>query len=220
MLLPAPMFPYAITLTCSKGFDPADLTQLKKYFKQVTDSTLLVSEEHASGHVHVHAATMQKQKTTNEVTRLFERFYANVLDIVPTIGVSIVVKKVSDKIGWFHYLLKDQQGPPLMCHGWKLTWIQEQCISNLKKIPKRILLKDVHALDNRVAVPTILEYAKRTNNPLTGKTAFASVVAEMMAKGYAFHKCRLKMLYVHVMAHTGDMRPAMSFIMGELTFID
>lgn len=213
------MFGYAITLTRAGAFDQQQNSVIRTWFKQNTDSCLLVVEQHASGGLHYHAATSQKQKTTNEVTRLLDRFY-EAQGWQSVRGVSIKVRRMSDRIGWFHYLCKDLKGSPLLVQGWKMTWIQQECKDNLKKVPRKILCKDSYLVTQSVGSGLVIQYAKRTGNPLTGKESFAFVCSTMMSEGYQFHQVRWKHLYCHVMALCGDLRPAHSFIIGELIFID
>ncbi len=210
---------YAITLTTREGFDDSHHEIFRDWFKIHTDSCLLVAESHAAGGLHYHAGATMKQKSTNEVTRLINRFYeAQGWDVLA--GISIKVKQLTDRIGWFHYLTKDLDGPPILVQGWKMTWIQEQCKSNLKKIPKKMLKKNAYLVTQSVGPELVIQYAKRTGSPLSGKISFANVICQMAKEGYQFHQVRWKNLYSHVMALCDDMRPMQSFIMSELQWLE
>lgn len=211
------MFEYAITLTLRDGFTPDHFTAVRHYFDLTCESCLVVAEDHASGGIHFHAATSQRQKTTNEVTRLLHRYYSKQgWEVTPR---SVQVKRMADRVGWFHYLTKDLTGPPVLVRGWRMTWIQQQCMDNLKKMPRRLLRKDTFVVTHAEGPRLVIEYAKRTGCVLSGKDSFIDVCCQMSRNGYQFHQIRWKQLYTHTMSMCGDMTPMQSFIVGELTFL-
>lgn len=202
---------YAITLTTSGGFTPDHVTAIRLYFKSNCEKCLVVTELTSSGFVHLHAGAVFAAKNTGGVTRRFQVLYKNTLKLEVTPN-SITVKKTSCEVGWWWYLLKDLDGPPLYISGWKLTWIQEQCKANVKLIPDKVLKKNSHTLNMSCAAERMLEYASASGMQLGCKEAFKQVYCAMEAEGYKFHLCKIKHLYCQVMSKSGDRRAAMSHL--------
>lgn len=210
---------YAITLTRKSGLSPKNLEAIRNFFRMKSEKCLVVVEQHASGALHVHAGATLAPAQTAAITRLLSRFY--VAEDIPVVkGISIKVRNCSDKIGWFHYLTKDLSGPPLLVQGWKMTWIQRICKENLKKIPRKLLIRDDHIISMRDAVRRVISYARRSDLVLTGKCSFINVVSNMQSDGYHFHNVKATWLYVEVLAIIGDMRPARSLWETQLFILE
>ncbi len=210
---------YSITLTCLDGFTADQLVGFKDWFKHNSSQCLLVSERHASGALHLHAGATMQDKQTGQVTRKLGTLY-NRLKIELEPNVSIKVKRTTDQIGWFHYLTKDLQCDPLLLTGWKMTWIQEQCLANLKKMPFKMLAGDDYAMRMDTSIGLILAYSKRKQLPISGKASFTDCLCHMSADGYQFHRLKLKFTYAHVMSRLGYSSAVRSLLENELMFLD
>ncbi len=215
------MPPYSITLTSANGFCEEAVRTFREWFRSRCDKCLLVRERHASGAIHLHAGATLQDKQTAQVTRKLRTVYNHLnIDIVP--GVSIMVKRTSDQIGWFHYLTKDlqQNDHAVLVKGWKMTWIQEQCLANLKKIPYKMLAGDDYSMRMDTATGLVLEYSKRKGLPISGKASFTDCLCHMSADGYQFHRLKLKFLYGHVLSRLGYSSAMRSLIENEIMFLD
>lgn len=215
------MFGYSYTLTTNRDFTSQEIVSLAQWFAKTCDSCLLVEERGGSGQLHLHAGTQQKQKTTGEVTRRLTKVYAD-LQIPFTKGVSIKVRKTTDQIGWFHYLTKDMQPDqvPVLIFGWQMTWIQQQCKDNLKKIPHKMVRGDDYVLNMVVAPNLMIAYAKRVGLPIHGKECFKQIVCQMAEEGYQMHNLKFRILYAQILARSGDYRPLKSLLDSELQFLE
>jgi len=196
-------FSYCLTLTSLIGFTPAHEDQIVEWHRRNSDKCFLVKEFHDSGVPHYHsliACTAPKQAC--HVTDKLCRLYGQML-IDYTKGVTVKVKRCSDFIGWLHYLCKDMSGPPILVIGWTMTWIKQQCKANVKKIPRKLLSKNVYMVQSSTSVNLVVTYANACGHPLTGMDSFITVVTEMQAEGYQFEKIKPKWLYGQVMAVVG-----------------
>lgn len=212
---------YSITLTTNRDFLLAEIDLFRQWFANNTDSCLLVQERGTHGQLHLHAGTQQTQLQTGQVTRLLTRLYEQ-HDIPLTKGVSIKVKKTCEMVGWFHYLLKEvtDDQPPILVHGWQLTWIQEQCRDNLKKMPHRMLKGTDYVLNMVIAPNAMIRFADSLGMNLSTKEGFKEVCCRMAEEGYQFQNIKFKILYTELMARYGDYRPMKSLIDNELAFLD
>ncbi len=196
---------YFITLTTSDNFSDEHQSTIVGWHKNASSKCLLVCELHDSGKRHYHSTICTPApKSAGKVTEKLSRLYDVMgLDHVPR--VSIVVKKVTDAVGILHYLSKDipEGGKPLLCWGWQYSWIKQQCVDGIKKIPLRMLRKDQYMVQNSSSVQLIIQYAKAAGYPLTGKRSFITVTTEMQSKGYQFEKTKPRWLYAQVMAMCG-----------------
>ncbi len=214
-----PRFTYAITFTTSSpGFDAHETRTILEWCRHNSDACMLVEEVAATRHLH--AAFRCTQKTTVQVTRMICTLYERMkLPWVPK--VSVRVRKMTELVGWFHYLKKDLgDKQPLLLTGWKMTWITEQCLENLKKIPHKMLLKQDYQVTSKTGVAIVIEYAKRNNLPLCDKFTFADCITDMAKECYTFDSVRVKWLFCQVMARCGHPRFMKSHILNELAFLD
>ncbi len=202
---------YFVILTCSGGFSSEQILTITSHFVGRYEKLLLVQEPHADGSLHVHAVFENSCKQTAGVTRIYERFYANVLHLPVVPRVTIVTRAVTELIGIFHYLTDpSKDGVRLATLGWTDTWITAQVKANLKKMPKKLLQGQSYSVEPRTAVDIVIQYAIRSNHPIIGKMSFMQCVAHMEKDGYRFHRVKPRWLYVEVMAMLGDLRPAVS----------
>lgn len=168
---------------------------------------------------HLHSCFRYDAKQTSTITKSLVRLF-DTHQIPYETNVTIRVKKVTDLIGMFHYLTKELEGKPLVLTGWRMAWIRQQCLDNLKKMPRKMLVKDDAFIDMRSSVGLVLEYSKRKGIPIAGRTGFRSCLCAMAREGYRFEKIKIRQLYIHVLAQLGDSRPFGSFIDNELQFLD
>lgn len=213
------MLHYFYTLTAQDGLQPDHLVRFKRWFQDNTDSCLVVRELHSNGNVHLHAGTKQKHKTSGELTRRFAKLYEQ-LNIPWVKGVSVKIKKVTDLIGIFHYLTKELQGAPLLCQGWQMTWIQQMCKDNLKKMPHKMIKGDDHTMNMVTATNLVMHYATRSGLPLTGKESFKTVICCMARDGYQLHNLKFKILYAQIMARFNDFKPLSRLLDYELDCLE
>lgn len=213
-------FEYCITISPRQSFTREERKKLC-FWHSKFDSVLLVAEDRPSDGVeHYHSLIQANVKSAHSITkqlvRLFEREGWEYVK-----GVTCQVKSCSDRIGWMHYLLKDQgDKAPLGIKGWKLSWIKQQCLDNLKKMPHKMLSKGQYMVNPKIGTRLVIEYAKARSIPLTGKDSFKTVLCAMAADGYQFEGAKLKFLYSQVMAMCGDARAFASLIDNELHFLD
>ena len=219
MAAPSKMNNYSITVTSSDGLQPDHLVRFRTWFAQTTDSCLVVTERHASGKLHLHAGTRQRQKTPNEITRMLVRICES-LNILVVKGITIKVKRTTNLIGWFHYLTKDLgDADPLLVQGWQLTWIQQQCRENMKKMPHKMIKGDDFTMNMVTAPNLVIQYAKRHGlAPPDTKDSFATVICLMAKDGYQIHSLKLRILYCEIAARFDSMAPLRSLIEHELEF--
>ncbi len=211
---------YFVTVSTKHDLSAEQVAGLVTWHK-LRPTCLLVKEFRSDGVAHFHSVFKSSVKRANTVTRNLTRLFAT-LEIQVVIGVTIVVKKVTDLIGIWHYVLKDLEpdSKPLVIRGWRLTWIREQLLSNLKKIPHKVLIKDDAFVEMRSSVGLVIEYSKRKGIPIAGKVGFRTCLCAMAEEGYRFEKVKIKQLYIHVLAQLHDTRPFASFIDSELMFLD
>lgn len=214
--------PFMITFTTSMGDFPSDFElALAHWHKKKCESCLLIREggPGEDEHLHYHSVGTWKTKHAGNVTRGCATFYSK-FNLAFT-DRSVVVKKVTDLIGSWHYLRKSLDGRvPLLVMGWSMSWIKEQCVANVHKIPNKVLMKDKHCLSTRTATARCMEYAKAQGMVLSGKDSFATLICEMAAEGYQFEAVKLKWLYCQCMSLTGDTRPMRSMVLNELNFLE
>ncbi len=197
-------FMYFNTLTSPIGFTPAHEDQIVEWHRRNSEKCFLVKEYTEAGAPHYHSIIACKSpKKACHVTDKLVRLYGQMM-IEYTKGVTVKVKSVSDFIGLLHYHSKDLKGPPILVTGWRMSWIKQQCEANVKKIPHKMLSKNVYMVQFSTSVSLVIEYAKACGHPLTGMDSFITVVTEMQAKGYQFEKIKPKWLYGQVMAMTGN----------------
>lgn len=214
------MYGYFYTLTTNRDFLPDEIVSIAQWFAKSCESCLLVEERGHNGKLHLHATTTQKQKTAGEITRRMQKLYEH-LNIPFQIKISVRIKRTTDQIGSFHYLTKDLGDKvPVLLFGWKMTWIQQQCRDNVKKIPHKLIKGEDYVVNMVIAPNLLMEYARRSGIPLTGKEGFKEVVARMMGEGYQFQNVKWKILYVQLMARCGDTRPLRSMLDNELQFLE
>lgn len=212
---------YFVTLTHRNGFSDDQRESIiifhgTDYFKNV----MLVQEDHESGERHYHAIAEVKCKQTAGVTRKYQRFYeANELEVTPN---AIKVKRVSEKVGLFHYLTKDfEEGQkPLVLRGWRWTWIQEQVVSNLKKQPFKQLLKDCYFVNKKNGTDICLSYMKAHKIRVLGKEDYAELVCRMSEEKYRFVQSSHRYIYAEIMTSQKDRRAMRSMIANELFNMD
>lgn len=212
---------YFITFTTSCGDFPDDFNDsLVKFHVKRCDMALLVQEggPGEDKHRHYHSVGSFKASKTNNITNQCKTFYKHCG--IEVSKQSIVVKKVPVLVGMFGYLLKHCEGPPLLVMGWQLSWIKEQIIANVSKIPHKVLMKNKHVLSSKTATALVVEYAKAKSLVLADKLSFVEVVSEMTCDGYQFEAVKPKWLYVQVMAVLGHRGPVRSLWLNELQFLD
>ncbi len=185
------------------------------------DMVLMVSEggDGESEHLHYHSVGTWNTKCSSNVKKSCERLY-NKYGLEWT-AVAVKVVMVKHLVGMFHYLLKSKgEQPPLLLMGWKMSWIKQQCLNNVKSTPYKLLLKDKLCLTAKSATPFVIRYAQAKNLPLSCKQTFADVISEMMCDGYQFEAVRIKWLFTQVMALSGHQGYCRNFVLGELNFIE
>jgi len=207
---------FFLTISPKEQFTPAQ-AQVVKQFHQHFERCLLVSEVRADGCDHYHSVYSSAHKKTNSETRVLERLFTK-NHISFTVGVTIKLKKVSNVLGLFHYLLKDvtADNPPLLLSGWQMSWIKQQCLDNVKNIPRKLLDKEVCMVTKRNGAELLLAYAKAAGMPIQGKECFIEVFLDMEAKHYNFSNVRLVSLYTRVMSLLGIRGPSRANVESEL----
>jgi len=209
---------FAVTLTCAAGFNDPQEDQVVQWHKRSTTFCLLVRELHEDGRVHFHSLVCApKLKNACGIQRKLATLYKQ-MDLPVVTRVSIRVDTETDRVGWMHYLLKDKN--VIYLTGWKMSWIKAQCLANVKKIPHKMLTKNVKVLTKATATQTILAYASASGAVLTGKCSLCRVMVNMMKEGYIFSSVPLKHIFAEVMAQSGEVEKAYNMLMGELHFID
>ncbi len=212
-------YQYMITLTNKSGFTPEDIAEVRLWHKNNSEECLLVTELHDSGLTHLHSVITCYQKTAVQITRKLKTLWSSLkFDWTPRISAQ--VKRVSELIGAFHYLLKDLDGKkPLLLTGWEMSWIEQQCKENLKKVPHSILLKDEYFISKKTGLSLVLQFAKRTAMPLCDKETLKHVIIAMMRDGYQFDNCSLKFLLAQVMVRCGADQYASNLLDNEWQFM-
>ncbi len=214
-------FGYMLIFTSANDFNEAQEDQIVQWHRRRCENALLVRELHTDGRKHYHSTILVlKPKTSGGVSRQLATLYKSMgIDVVAR--VTYQVKSTSDQIGSFHYLLKDQADrEPLLIMGWQLTWIKAQCVSNVKKIPRKMLMQDRVVLNAANAIPYCLKFAEAAGVGITGKESFKTLVRLMVKDGYSFDKCNLPWLYAQLMCIAGDDRVLDQHIDGLLQFLD
>jgi len=202
--------------TSSPGFDDDQVIEICDWARRHSDSCMVVEE--TTTHRHLHGVFRVTQKQTGQVTERFKTLYKS-MGMPWVVGVSVKVKKTTELIGWFHYMLKDQTGPPLVLTGWKMTWITAQCQAAVKKIPNKILVEGQVVLSVRTAVPLIIAFAKANNLPLCDMSSFIEVCLAMEADKYNFQLLKRKAVFCETMTRCGRPSYSRSMWEGELSFI-
>lgn len=211
---------YMLTLTTAQGFTPEDIAQVKAWHKNNSECCVLTKELHESGKIHLHSVITCPQKDARQVTRKIQTLYKK-LGLDWESRVSCVTKKAVVPIGALAYILKElpEGDSPVLIQGWKMTWIQSEIKANLKKLPRKLLLKIDYHVTSKTGTSLLIEYAKRTAMPVVCKITFKQIVSLMMSEGYNFDNVKMKYLFVQVMARSGNRSFAESLIDAELQFI-
>lgn len=210
---------FTFTFTSNVEFTPAHEDQIIQWHKKKASFCILVRELHEDGRPHYHSViAAARPKNTGSWTRLCETLYKQ-MDLPIVKGISFRVKKETDRVGWFIYLLKHQEGPPLLVMGWKLSWIKKQCLEGIRHIPRKMLTKEVTVLTKATASQTVLRYAAAMGRKITGKISFCDVCCAMEGDKYVFGGYQLKHIYREVMNQSGQRALAHEMMMGELHFL-
>ncbi len=213
-----PLCSYMATLTTVDGFNSVQCQEVILFHRaNYFVNCLLTDEEHANGSIHFHSLFDCSTKAAGKVTQKFERFYS-AKNIPFCKGVSVCVKSVTDKIGAFIYLLKDQDPTqdPLVVRGWKMTFIQEAIRGHTKKIPFKVLLRDVYKVTKSNGTEIVLQYAKDNKMTIDDKQSFGGVVCAMVREKYRFASGSYKFIYTECMCMCGDDRPLRALLETEL----
>lgn len=208
---------FTITLTTATGFTDGLIKQVDELFQQYYSHVLLTREFHDDGRTHLHAVISSPVKNATSITKRCERIYTQLsLPIVK--GVSIKCKKVTHFDGAVQYCMKDvpKGGKPVAIKGWDMKTLEDQMLKNLKQMPRKMVTRDDYYINQRTATSLLIEFAKRTACPIIDKITFKMVVCAMMKEGYQFDAIKLAPVYVQIIARSGDTRPAMDWIDGQL----
>lgn len=211
-----------MTLTVSPREDLslAQIEALIQFHRVEGPFALLISELRPGDSVmHFHSVFQSKAIAPTKVREKVERMLKRA-GVEVTVSVTVKVRRCSDLIGWFHYCTKDASYVRHYIKGWQMSWIKEQCVANIKKIPFAVLLKDKHHITAKGATARILAYAKAQGTPVSGKEAFKDVVCAMAREGYEFQNVKMKWCYSQCMAMCGCDRAMRSLLDGELQFLD
>lgn len=214
-------YPYTVTLTCQDGFDAPHVEAIIHWHK--TDpyfvQCLLSSELHMSGELHFHGLIDVYCKQTAGVTRRYERFYKN-KSIPFQKGISIKVKRQTDRHGAVHYLSKemDPEDDYLVCRGWKETWLAA-IKKDLKHITHKQTEKDYFVLTKKNAVPRAMQFARAHNIRLVSQQCFVDLCVAMGRDKYLFDNVNSKWMYCTVMLLNGHEGPFRSMWENDLHFL-
>lgn len=211
---------FTFTFTAPACFTPAQEDQIVQWHRRRASFCLLTKELHEDGSPHYHSViAAAAPKDTGSWTKAVVTLYKH-MDIEYVPRVSCFVKKQTDRVGWFHYLMKEvtHDNPYLLLMGWRMSWIKKKMIDGVKKIPRKMLTKAVCVLNKSTSSVTVVKYASAASMPLTGKESFIQVWDAMEADNYVFGYCP-KNVYREVMAIVGNTRISMeckrSFLFGE-----
>jgi len=193
-----------ITFTSVVDFTEPQVDQIVQWHKRLCDNVLLVMEFHQDGRKHYHSSVVMRAKSAGGVSRRVATLYKQMgINVIK--GVTFLVKTTSDQPGLFTYLLKDQEGrEPLLCIGWQLSWIKEQCLLSVKTLSKKNLEKGRVFITDMNAIPYIMKYAEAIGVRIRDKLSYKQVIKLMMADGYNFTRAKHGMIYPHIMAEQGD----------------
>ncbi len=215
------LFYYTVTFTQGGDFNDSQESEIVSWHKRA-EYCYLVREYHKDGRRHYHSMiAVFSPKTPSSIVKGLERFYEK-LGIPWQKGVSVKCKKLTHINGYFAYMLKEQEEDqaPLMLRGWKMSWIKEQAVSNIKEIPYKLLKGQTYMVQKNTSVELVLKYSKASGNPITCKASFIDVVYSMQAEGYQFDNIKKSSLYSNVMARCGCMRESKSVWEMELLSYD
>ncbi len=210
---------YLVTLTSSVGFNDDQESQIVEWHRRKCHHCMLVREHHKSGERHYHSTILvTKPKTANGLKRQLETLYKS-MSIDP-LGNGIDVRSTTDQMGSFLYLVKElDDDHPLLCIGWLFSWIKDQCVKNVKKIPRKLLMLNRVVLNPANAIPYCLKFAEASGIGVTGKESFKCLVRLMVLDGYSFDNTKFPWLYSQVMCICGDTRALDQQIDLQLTFL-
>ncbi len=211
---------FAITFTSPIGFTPDQENRIVFWHKSHSESAYVVSELHESGLTHYHSViACVTPSAAGKVTQNLSRLYAQ-LGLEHKAGLTTLVKKVSDLLGWFAYMRKHQKDrKPLLLVGWKASWIKQQCIDRVKTLKNTHFTKGKFIVSKITACDVILKYAQAAGVPLTSKDCYFRLIPEMIRQGYRFIGLRHANIYGHIAAMLGDDRPMISVLELELLAI-
>ncbi len=212
-------FKYCVTLTTSGDFTAEQEVSIVDWFRRKCENCLLVSELHKDGSTHYHATVVVlSPSSTGMFTKVLKTLYKKIgLEVSPK---SICVKKTCNLTGFFFYLLKELEPNVLLCLGWQMSWIKEQCISNVKNIPRKMLMANRVVLNPANAIPYCLKFAEAAGITVSGKIDFKILVRHMVKDGYSFDNTKLPWLYAQLMCICGDDRALDQQIDNQLAFLD
>ncbi len=209
---------FMVTLTSSEGFTDDQCIAVVAYHQlDPFVNCLLVKELHQSGLPHFHAVVDIKLQKANGLTLRYERLYKK-LSIPLTKCISIRVKRCVDKIGAFHYLMKElsDTDDPLVLKGWERTWIQDEIRNGLKHMPYKVLLRGTYRVTKSNGTDICLKYADLHNMSILGKDDFADLIAAMVRDKYRFASASLKVIYVELLCELGRPGPLHSLVANEI----
>ncbi len=214
------LFYYTVTFTRAGDFDDSQESSIIDWHKRA-EYCYLIREYHKDGRRHYHSMiAVFAPKTPSSIVKNLERFYEK-LGIPWQKGVSVKCKKLTHINGYCCYMRKDQDDQePLLLRGWKMSWIKEQAVANIKEIPYTLLKGQTYMVQKNTSVELVLKYSKASGNPISCKAGFIDVVYAMQAEGYQFDNIKKSSLYSNVMARCGCMRESKSVWEMELLSYD
>lgn len=208
------------TISPKDDFTPSQETALKEWHGHQGPFAFLVSEPRpGDGIIHYHSVFQSLAKTTSKTREKLERLLKNI-HVPYERMITVKVKKCTDLIGWFHYLTKDATSKRLYIKGWEMSWIKQQCLDNVKKIPFKVLLKGKRFVTKKGATALIIAYSAAKAYPITGKHSFMQVVCMMAQEGYEFQSVNMRYCFSQALAVNGNTRAMMSLLESELQFLE
>ncbi len=198
------LYHYCLTLTCRDTFTQEQEDLIVAWHRERSDKCLLTREPHGDGRPHYHSLiAVVKPSTANAVNKSLTTLYKKMnIEIVK--GISFFTKRMTDKVGQFHYQLEDcKDSVVIFLRGWTMSWIKQQCKDGIKKIPHKLLAGSTYMVQKRTSVELVLRFAKASGLPLTGKTSFIMCVYKMQQDGFQFDNVSKGDLYSNVMARMG-----------------
>ncbi len=205
---------YFVTFTSSGGLTEDHCAGLKSLFQSLFEEFVGIKEHHKSGGLHLHVWYCSPLKHAAKISQRFERWYKK-LSIPYVKGVSIRNKRECNRIGLCHYFVKEAKDPYFI-RKFEWTWLQEQAREDVKNKPKKLLLSEERIVGQYEAVTLCTTYARATGRTIRSKNEFIVLVCDMTQQKYRFDKCRLKPIYISVLARSNDLRPAHSWFASEL----
>ncbi len=195
------MHTFLITITQPGGMSEKQCESCETWVRGLDVKSVCSRESHKSGLLHVHAVIEDPNGRANGLRRKIVRALGEIMDFTPHNALDVKLVTVGTESKAAGYAVKD--GITMVVNGWSIkSLLAERAALLQQDVGKKP--KATYMLNEKNVEEIILEYASRTNLPLTCKHEFIDCVSAMQQEGYSFARVKPMLVYAQVMARAGS----------------